>query len=99
MKIYLGSDNKITVTVTDEDGDAVPGATVTLTLVDLEGDEISGATWPVTVSAVSSGVYSVVLPSTLSVTANQRLKCKVWADSGSWDAYAEIPTQVAVDRT
>ena len=99
MKIYKNADNKITVVVTDEDGDTVPGATVTLTMVDIEGTEISGVTWPVAVPAVASGTYAVVLPSTLGVTVNQRLKCKVWATQGSWDTYAEIPTQVTVDKT
>lgn len=99
MKLYINSDNKITVTVTDEDGTAVTGATVTLTLVDLAGDEITGETWPVSVTEVGSGDYAVVLAEDLGITANQRLKCKVWAVSGSWNAYAEIATQAAVDKT
>lgn len=99
MKIYYNSDNKLTITVTDANGDPVVGATVNATLVDLQGIEISGQTWPVALNDESDGTYTVVLGSTIGVAPNQRVKCQVTAVSGVWDAYAEVPIQVMVDNT
>lgn len=99
MKLYYNSDNRITVTVTDEAGALVTGATVNGTLVDLEGNEVAGATWPVALAEGDPGKYSVVLSQLLQVQKYQRLKFNVTAVSGTWDAYSEIPVQVAVDKT
>lgn len=99
MKIYINTDNKISVTVTDEYGDTVTDADVTLTMVDIEGNEVAGSNWPVALEEQGEGLYHVVLPAELSLVAYQRLRCRVWAKSGTWSTYAEIPTQVAVDKT
>ena len=65
--IYIESDFRLDVTVTDADDAAVTDAVVTATIKDLTGTLITGS--DITLAHDSGGVYKGWMPKTLTVAA------------------------------
>ncbi len=100
--VYLTS-NIYTVTVTDEDGAAVDGATVTATFY-TKGTttEIAGVVWPVTFTGTGggTGTYTWTRAYNASGFADKtKMQAAVTVVSGALQAYALVPVTVATDVT
>lgn len=87
---------ELTATLTDDNGDAVTGATVTLDVVAPNGTKvIDGAS----MSDDGSGEYSHTIAADAMSRKNVDYMAKITATSGSNERYAEVPIKVTPDAS
>ena len=86
MSLYVGTDNLLTNTVTDQDDNAVTGATVEATVLESDAStEVAGMTFPASFSDDGSGNYSVTLESTLDLTVGELYWIRIDISGGGAD--------------
>lgn len=94
IRINFGSHNRIKATLTDENGDAVTGATVTLTVTDRSGTVAIN----VTMNEDGGGVYSYLATPSELTKREHKYKAKVEATSpATMEREAEVVLFTAID--
>ncbi len=98
MLVYLYlSSNVFSAYVTDENGTAVPGATVTMTLLTSADVEVVGETWPATMVEDDPGYYKFTPAYDIQVNPNKTYKAEIKVTSGALHHYSLVDVRCKVD--
>lgn len=96
--ISFGTDNTISVTVTNTAGAVVSGATVEVTLKDTSDVNVPGQSWPLSCSEVgSTGVYTGTIDSEISVVRTQTVVAVVTATKSGVPSTSRVNCYVEGD--
>lgn len=86
MTIYIGNDIVVSITLLDQSGAPVSGATVTCTIYESDGaTEVSGLTWPVVMEHQGSGVYEGIVDKAASFYEDNAYIVDMTAQAGTAD--------------